>query len=148
MTLSLQEMSDRMEIQEVLVRYCYALDDRDWDALRRLFTADAIIDNTVNGGPRTGVEETIAFLDRALARTVLSQHAISTTLVAIAGDEARTRSHCSCPIVLDVGGGQRQVFFQGLWYRDHLVRTRDGWRFKERIEEGYWTHNVPPGFKF
>ena len=51
-------------------------------------------------------------------------------------------------MVVDVGGGARQVFFQGLWYRDQLVRTPDGWRLKERVEEGYWNYNVPPGFRF
>ena len=33
MTLSLQEMSDRFEIQDLLVGYCYAVDDKDFDAL-------------------------------------------------------------------------------------------------------------------
>ena len=44
MTLSLQEMSDRFEIQDLLVGYCYAVDDRDFDALDRFFTEDAVID--------------------------------------------------------------------------------------------------------
>ena len=87
-------------------------------------------------------------MKRALSKILISQHAISTTLLEISGNEARARTHCSCPMVVDVGGGARQVFFQGLWYRDQLVRTPDGWRLKERVEEGYWNYNVPPGFRF
>src|SRR3546814_4065573 len=34
MTLTLQEMSDRFEIQDLLVAYCYAVDNQDFDALR------------------------------------------------------------------------------------------------------------------
>jgi ketosteroid isomerase-like protein len=148
MSLSLQEISDHLEIENLLVRYCYALDDRDWDAFRSVFTPDAIIDNTETGGPRAGVEETARFLQKALAKTLISQHAISTVQLDIRGDTATARSHCSCPIVLDSGGGKRHVFFQGLWYRDRLVRTPAGWKLAERAEVGYWSHNVPPGFQF
>lgn len=58
-------------------------------------------------------------------------------LLDIRGDEAQARTHCSCPMVVDLGGGKTQVFLQGLWYRDRLVRTADGRRIKERVEEGY-----------
>ena len=42
MTLSLQEMSDRFEIQDLMVGYCYAVDDRDFDTLDQYFTDDAV----------------------------------------------------------------------------------------------------------
>jgi hypothetical protein len=148
MTLALQEISDRLEIQDLLVRYCYAVDDRNWDAYRGVFTPDAVIDDTVTGGIRSGVDEHVTFMRKALAKILISQHAISTTLFEIAGDSATTRTHCSCPMVVDLGGGKTQVFFQGLWYRHRLVRTPDGWRIKELVEEGYWNHNVPAGFRF
>ena len=35
MTLSIQEISDRLEIQDLIARYSYALDRRDYDALER-----------------------------------------------------------------------------------------------------------------
>jgi hypothetical protein len=148
MAMSLQEISDRLEIQDLLTRYCYAVDDRDWDAYRKIFTPDAILDDTVTGGIRSGVEEHITYLTRALAKIHISQHAISTILIEITGNEATARAHCSCPMVVDLGEGKTQVFFQGLWYRDRLVRTTEGWRIQELVEEGYWTHNVPPGFQF
>jgi hypothetical protein len=148
MVLSLQEISDRIQIEELLVRYCYAVDDRDWDAYRNVFTADAVLDDTVTGGVKSGVEEHVAFMKRALSRILISQHAISTMLLDIRGDEASARVHCSCPMVVDIGQGRKHVFFQGLWYRDQLVRTEEGWRVSELVEEGYWTHNLPEGFKF
>ena len=148
MALSQQEISDRLEIEDVLIRYCYAVDDRNWDAYRQVFTPDAVIDDTVTGGVKSGVEEHVAYLTKALSKILISQHAISTTLIGIKGDEASVRTHCSCPMVVDLGGGQRQVFFQGLWYRHRLVRTQYGWKIKELIEEGYWNHNLPAGFKF
>ena len=148
MGLTLKEISDRLEIEGVLVRYCYAVDDRDWDAYRKVFTPDAVIDDTVTGGVRSGVEEHVVYMTRALSKILISQHAISTIRIDLAGDEARIRAHASVPMVVDLDAGKKQVFFQGLWYRNRLVRTRDGWKIKELIEEGYWNHNVPAGFKF
>ena len=37
MTMSMQEISDRLEIQDLMLRYSYAIDSRDWDALDHVF---------------------------------------------------------------------------------------------------------------
>jgi len=137
-----------IEIHELLVRYCYAVDDRDWEAYRNVFTPDALLDDTVTGGIRSNVEEHIAFMRKALSKILISQHAISTILLDIQGDEATARVHCSCPMVIELGEGKKQVFFQGLWYRDRIVRTSEGWRISELVEEGCWNHNLPEGFAF
>jgi hypothetical protein len=34
----------------VLARYCHAVDDRDWETYRTIFTEDAVIDDLVTGG--------------------------------------------------------------------------------------------------
>ena len=148
MSLSIQQISDRLEIQDVLTRYCYAVDDRNWDVYRQLFTSDAVIDDTVTGGVKSGVEEHIAYMKKALSKVVMSQHAISTILIEVNGDGATVRAHCSCPMVLDTRENNKHVMFQGLWYRDSLVRTGGGWKIRSLREEGYWTHNAPVGFKF
>ena len=96
MTLSLQEISDRLEIQDLLAHYCYAVDDRDWDAYRNVFTPDAILDDSVTGGIRGGVEEHVPYMQKALSKILISQHGISTILFDIKGDQARVR-------VLDFG---------------------------------------------
>ncbi len=146
--LSIQDIADRVEIEALLIRYCYAVDDREWDAYRGVFTPDAILDDTVTGGIRSDVESHVAYMIRALSKIRISQHAVSTLAVNVQGDEARARAHCSCPMVVDLGNGQEQVFFQGLWYRLQLIRTIEGWRIRELVEEGYWNHNVPAGFSF
>jgi ketosteroid isomerase-like protein len=125
MALSLQEISDRLEIEALLVRYCHAIDQRDWDAYRAVYTADAVIDD-VSAGPGNSVDDMVEFLSRALERVVLIQHAVSTMLIEIDGDTATARTVCHCPVVLDGGDGETQMFFQGLWYVDELVRTPGG----------------------
>ena len=47
---TLQELSDRLEIDDLLSRYTFAIDERDFDALDDVFTPDATIDYTTSGG--------------------------------------------------------------------------------------------------
>jgi len=77
MALDQQEISDRLEINDLLVRYCYAVDDCDWDAYRNVFTKDAVVDDMITGGIRSGVDEHVTFMKKAISKILISQHAIS-----------------------------------------------------------------------
>lgn len=142
--LSMQEMSDRLEIQDLIARYAHAIDDRDYDALDRVFTPDATIDYTDLGGSKGSFQETKVFLAEAMPRFPAFQHASSTTRLDITGDTAKARTILFNPMVMDHEGEQR-VFFIGLWYCDDLVRTDEGWRISNRREEKCWSFNAPPG---
>jgi SnoaL-like domain len=56
------------------------------------------------------------------------------------------RAVCHRPVVLGRGGGQTQMFFQGVCYDDELVRTAYDWKISKRAETSYF-HNMPPGFR-
>jgi len=45
------------------------------------------------GGVRSGVEEHITYMTKALAKILISQHAVSTVLINVQRDEARVRAH-------------------------------------------------------
>lgn len=141
--MTLQEISDRLEIQDLFARYCFAIDERDWEALDGVFTTDARIDYTESGGAKGSLAEIKAWLPGALARFPAFQHMVATTKLTFDGDRATSRTILFNPMVHAGPGGERQTFFMGLWYRDTLVRTPDGWRISERYEEMSWTHNVP-----
>ena len=141
--MTLQEISDRLEIQDLFARYCFAIDERNWDALDRIFTPDARIDYTETGGAKGSLAEIKAWLPRALERFPAFQHMVATSRLVFDGDSASSRTILFNPMVLPGKDGTPQTFFIGLWYRDRLVRTGDGWRIAERHEEMSWTHNVP-----
>jgi len=143
--LSLQEISDRLEINELLIRYSHAVDSQDWDAFERVFTDDAVIDYTEMGGPRGGVRATREFLETTMPTFVSYQHLVGNTVLDIDGDTATARTICHNPMVMDQGEGKTHVFFCGLWYRDQLLRTAQGWRIAERYEERSYFHNAPEG---
>jgi 3-phenylpropionate/cinnamic acid dioxygenase small subunit len=141
--MTLQEISDRLEINELLVRYSHAVDTQDWEAYARVFTPDATIDYTEMGGPRGDVPSTVEFLRTAMATFLSYQHMVSNTVLSIEGDTATARTICYNPMVLDRGEGNTHVFFCGLWYRDVIVRTPDGWRIHDRYEERSYVYNFP-----
>jgi hypothetical protein len=148
MTKSLQELSDRLEIQDLLVAYSYAIDFRRWDELDDVFTPDAVIDYTETGGPRGTLAETKAFLRKAMPMFSAFQHNIATSQVILDGDTATGRTVCHNPMVIDKGTELPHVWFYGLWYRDRFARTAAGWRITERYEEASWAHNLPPHFPY
>jgi hypothetical protein len=137
--LSLQEISDRMEIADLLARYSAAIDSHRWDDLDNVFTADAVIDYTEMGGIRGSLEEQKAFLASVMPSFGAFQHLTATSTFDIDGDVARVRTICFNPMVVT---DERQVLFCGLWYRDVMVRTPAGWRIRERHEDRGWSLDV------
>ncbi|MCZ6828994.1 MAG: nuclear transport factor 2 family protein [Gammaproteobacteria bacterium] len=144
--LSQQELSDRFEIQDLCYRYAEIIDSKDFDALRgEIFTADAHIDYSVFGGSVGGLEDTIDFLKQALTNELFPahQHLNANLQVTLAGDEASGRIMCFNPQQISLGEEDSQLFMLGLWYLDKYVRTQQGWRICERIEEKSWVFNTP-----
>ena len=144
MTLSLQEISDRLEIQELIARYSYALDSRDFDALDDLFTPDAILDYRATGAIRGSLEEMKAFVTDAFTMFDATQHLTTQTTLRFDadGNTAYGKSACHNPMVFG-GDNKPKMMVLGLWYVDTFVRTPDGWRFQERTEEQLYSSIVP-----
>lgn len=128
--LSLAEISDRLEIQQLLVDYSTAIDRRRFDDLDRVFTADAYIDYRAMGGVDGHYPEVKAWLAEVLPNFPAYAHMLGNFDVKISGDNASSRTICFNPMVL----GDEQVLFCGLWYEDEFVRTAEGWRMCRRVE--------------
>ena len=143
--LSLQEISDRLEIQQLMVSYAHAIDARDFDRLDRVFTPDAYIDYRAMGGIDGHFPEVKAWLRPALAKFPHYYHMMGNIDVTLSGDTARARTACFNPMECPppAGAGPGQVMFLGLWYVDELLRTPQGWRIARRVEESCYVHNVP-----
>ncbi|MEO6203839.1 MAG: nuclear transport factor 2 family protein, partial [Mycobacteriales bacterium] len=98
--LSLQEISDRMEISDLLARYSAAIDTLRWDDLDGLFTDDAVLDYTEMGGIRGTLDEQKAFLAEVMPSFGGYQHLTATSTFDIDGDVARVRTICFNPMVV------------------------------------------------
>ncbi len=133
--LSLEEISDRLEIQQLLVDYSTAIDTRRFDDLDLVFTPDAYIDYRAMGGIDGTFPDVKKWLSEVLPNFPAYSHLIGNFDVRVsrdtAGDTAKSRILCFNPMVLGADG---QVMFCGLWYDDEFVRTADGWRMTRRVE--------------
>ena len=131
--LSLAEISDRLEIQQLMVDYSTAIDRRRFDDLDRIFTSDAYIDYRATGGVDGRYPEVKAWLADVLPNFPAYSHMLGNFDVRIDVDTATSRTICFNPMVM--GGDKQQVYFVGLWYIDEFVRTAEGWRMSRRVEE-------------
>ncbi len=141
MTMTLQEISDRFEIMDLLTDYCSAIDSKDLDVLDRIFTDDARIDYSKAGGPNSNVKTIKRFLKENLG-DLPRQHMISNFKIRIHGDVADVRCLCHNPLELPTQGDVLEVAFWGLWYNDKLIRTPNGWRIKEKITEPCYSWKI------
>lgn len=136
--LSLQEISDRLEIQDLMVRYSHAVDTRQWDLLDEVFTADAYIDYSAMGGSAGDLASTKKFLGDMLPNFLAFQHLISNSSIAVDGDTATGRTLCHNPMLVADAQGKQSLMLCGLWYLDSFVRVEGQWRIRRRVEEkGY-----------
>lgn len=140
--LSLQEMSDRFEIQDVLTAYCTAIDAGQWDDLDDIFTSDATIDYSAVGGASGDLATAKQFLSSALPMFPAYQHLIANVTMSIDGDRATARTMCHNPMVMP--GEDGKLLTVGIWYRDTLRRVDGRWRIASRVEEKSYMHTVDP----
>jgi hypothetical protein len=130
--LSLGEISDRLEIQQLMVDYSSAIDQRRFGDLDHVFTPDAYIDYREMGGIDGPYPQVKAWLAETLPNFPAYSHLLGNFDVRIDGDTAKSRTLCFNPMVL--GGEKNTIMFCGLWYDDEFVRTDDGWRMTRRVE--------------
>ncbi|MHA0286602.1 nuclear transport factor 2 family protein [Mycobacterium sp. C3-094] len=135
--LSLEEISDRLEIQQLLVDYSTAIDQKRFDDLDAVFTPDAYIDYSVAGGIEGRFPEVKAWLKEVLPNFPIYYHMLGNVDIRISGDTATSRAICFNPMVMgsDPDKNPAQVYFVGIWYVDEFVRTDHGWRMSKRVEE-------------
>ncbi|MFO7550362.1 MAG: nuclear transport factor 2 family protein [Haliea sp.] len=143
--LSQQELSDRLELQDLVFFYSHLIDTKSFDSLRDVFTEDAHIDYSAFGGSVGNLEETIAYLKQAVADEIFpnSQHLNANLQFTVSGDSATGRVMCFNPMEMKLPDGGLQVFLIGLWYVDEYRRTPAGWRISRRVEEKSWVFNAP-----
>jgi hypothetical protein len=150
MPLTLQELSDRVEIERAIAAYSHAVDTHDWDVLDQIFLPDADIDYRESVPYRGDLAYTKQWLSR-MTRAGTYYHLLGLPWIDVRGDTAYSRTPCINPMPVRGNPDGRRI--NGQWYADDWVRTPAGWRvrarlytncYQLRIESGASTP-VPPG---
>lgn len=146
--LTLQQVSDRIEINDLLIRYTTAIDQKDYGLLDSCFTPDAHLDYTSAGGVAGDYPKVRAWLEKALAPFPMTVHYVTNSVVELEGDTARARTAVLNPMGFRESDGSLHTFTVGAYYNDQLLRTPEGWRIRERVEESkYMDGELPAGLK-
>jgi len=140
--LDLQQISDRVEIDDLLTRYTRAIDTGEWDRLDSVFTSDAFIDYTSTGGIAGEYPTVKAWLAEMLPMFPRRHHLIAQREVSVDGDVAAVTAYFFNPMVLPQEDGTERLWEFGGYYRHKLVRTPQGWRSRELVEELVWKRGM------
>jgi hypothetical protein len=129
---------DRLAIQDLAVKYGMAVDRRDWELYREVFTKNAVIDYSAAGGFSADLETTVEWLPQSLGRYLGLQHNMTSHTAEIEGDDARACTYFVAVHSYLDDSGVEVLLTMGGHYRDHVVRTQDGWRIAHRACMGGW----------
>jgi hypothetical protein len=133
-------MADREEIIDLAVRYTWALDTKDVEDLRNVFTPEATA--MLRGVECNGVDEIIARIGGSILRLDRTQHLVGNHQVTVDGDTGTHRCHLQSQHVREgVDGGDN--FIVGGYYQDRVVRTPEGWRIAHRLMQQTWSEGNP-----
>jgi 3-phenylpropionate/cinnamic acid dioxygenase small subunit len=136
---------DRLEIERLIVKYAWAIDEKDWDALDTVFLPDAYLDYSSNPGGAAGpYGEIRSWLEKSLAPFPVTQHLVTNIDVTLDGDRATARTMVYNPMGAATRDGPLHYFFLGGRYDDELVRTNEGWRIAKRVETLLWFQGSLP----
>lgn len=117
-------VADRLELHELPGRYGDAIDDRHWDGLDRIFTADAVFDLTDLGVP---LLEGLAAIKRFMDED--AKHPKTHTMTNIYVDECEAGVKLNFRIV----ALQPKGLAGTASYYDDVVKTDAGWRVVHRV---------------
>jgi len=128
---------DEREVTAVALRYCRALDTKDWALLGDVFLPDSTAE--LGAGPeQVGLDAIVARVRAALEHLDLSQHLVGNHEVVIESDTARHRCYLQAQHIRRSAQGGPHYIVAGR-YEDRLIRTPAGWRIAHRTLTVMWT---------
>ena len=129
----LQWIEDRFAINDLIVQYSIATDDRDIETLADLYTEDAVFEGsrgTIHG--RQAIAE--FYRERTAVQGPSFHIPYSHEVHRISATEARGVTLGAVEMALE-----QRAFWIAMRYLDHYVKGDDGqWRFRERELRQYY----------
>jgi 3-phenylpropionate/cinnamic acid dioxygenase small subunit len=135
--------SDGEEIQALLYRYARAVDTKDWELYRTVFTDDAVIDYSSAGFAAGSLDDVVAALSVGFGALPWSMHYITNVeVLECDGATATVQAMFYNPMQLP---GMAEMSSCGGYYHHELLCTTDGWRSTSLREENVWFVNPSGG---
>ncbi|GAA0432583.1 nuclear transport factor 2 family protein [Leifsonia naganoensis] len=142
-TASLQFLTDKTAIAELVFTVARAMDARDWELLAACFAPDPEGDFAT--GTVRGLAAVLDEYKAFLTPLDVTQHLVGNVVSALDGDSATSHATFQAQHVrTDADGSGRYLL--GGDYDDILVRTPSGWRIQKRRVSGLWSAGDPTVF--
>ena len=133
--------ANHVEITALLYRYARAVDTKDWELYRSVFTDDALVDYSSAGAVVGTRDEVIDWFAANFAVIPWSMHYVTNVeILDRTADSATVRAMFFNPMQLP---GMTAMSSCGGYYHHEVVRTADGWRSRSLREENVWFDNAP-----
>lgn len=130
--MNLETLLAEREIYRKLVQFARAMDNRDWDTIRPLMTADATAEFGM--GEIQGADQIIEFMRGFLDACGTTQHLLGNVLIEIDGDTATSRAYVS-DMHLGRDAEVEDTFRTLGDYFDTWVRIDGQWLIEQRIKD-------------
>ncbi|MFD4422911.1 nuclear transport factor 2 family protein [Agromyces sp. NPDC058484] len=131
-------LADKAEISDLVLRYCRAIDRRDFAAVRAVYTDDGFDHHTGFSG---SADDFVAWVRERLMSFEGTMHLVGNHLSWVAGDAAVAETYGTAVHWGVPREEPRSNFTSGFRYIDRLRRTRAGWRIVERFAVREWTRS-------
>lgn len=139
---------DRHQITERLLQYFVNADRREWDAVRAVFTADAVLDYSqlMPVPDRAGRDQIVDRIASAMGLYATTVHQMGNTDIVVRGDEAESETWVTAiHVYADPDRNEGRLPVAGLRYADRWVRTGDeGWLITARRAVPDWRAWMDP----
>ncbi|MQY31866.1 nuclear transport factor 2 family protein [Nocardia aurantia] len=140
------ETDDIVAIQALYADYAYALDTKDWDAMKQVFAPEVVGDFAESGGIKQGYDAVLDQLTGVAGVLDGSHHLIGNFRISFTSrDAADVLAYVQAQHIRhDAEGGDQ--YLMGGMYRDKVSRTENGWRLTFRSFTPVWAHGNPAVF--
>ncbi len=129
-SITVEQLADRLAIEDTLALYCRGIDRCDAGALHAVFPPDAKLD--YGYGPQEPAPMIEGLLD-SLSAMRLTQHNIGNVVCRIDGDSAKAETYCVALHIFDNHAGEETELVVGGRYLDTLAKRDGRWLIVERL---------------
>jgi hypothetical protein len=139
--LQLHELTDRVEIADLISRYGQVADEKRFEDSRSCCTEDIVAE--YHFGRAQGVDVLAQYGRQALGAFERTQHFICNVLIDLAGDSATVSANL---LAVHIQRAEDPVthFDLGGRYRFEVVRTPQGWRISRVRLDVLWSQGDDP----
>lgn len=137
--ISDQHKSNRVEIQDIFLKFAEAFEKNNLPSMKSYFTPDVEV-NFSNLGQFKGVDEIVNGLVREGTKLDITRFKITNSYVAVSKEQAQQSAYLMGIFANDMGKGELDTFLFGGHFANTYVHTSKGWKISHLRFELDWQH--------